>query len=83
MLSDEYNEAVKRMAAIASRPPGPDVLEHPDAALAELEQARNDLAVMRTEGTRVTSRLNWLIGVAMILMVLSIAWPWLSRPMFG
>jgi len=80
MLSDEYNEAAKRMAAIASCPLGPNVLEHPDEALAELEQVRKDLAVMRTEGTRVTSRLNWVIGIAMILMALSIAWPWLSRP---
>lgn len=80
MLSDEYNEAAKRLAATASRPLDPDVIEHPDAVLAELEQAGKDLAVMRTEGTRVTSRLTWVIGIAMILMVLSIAWPWLSRP---
>lgn len=80
MLSDEYNEAATRMAAIASRPLGPDVLEQPDEALAELEQVRKDLAVMRTEGTRVTSRLNWVIGIAVILTVLSIAWPWLNRP---
>lgn len=80
MLSDEYNEAAKRMAATTSRPLGQDVLEHPDEALAKLEQVRKDFAVMRTEGTRVTSRLNWAIGIAMILFILSIAWPWLSRP---
>lgn len=80
MLTNEYNEAAKRMAATTSRPLGPDVLVHPNEALAELEQIRKDLAVMRTEGTRVTSRLNWVIGIAVILMVLSIAWPWLSRP---
>ena len=80
MLSDEYNEAAKRMAATTSRPLGQDVLEHPDEALAKLEQVRKDLAVMRTERTRVTSRLNWAIGIAIILLILSIAWPWLSRP---
>lgn len=75
MLSDEYNGAAKRLAATGARPLDPDVIEHSDAILADLEQARKDLAVMRTEGARATSRLNWVIGIAITLMVLSIAWP--------
>lgn len=80
MRSKEYNEAAKRLAATRSRSFDADVIEHPNAVLAELEQTRKDLDVMRTESSRVTSRFNWAIGIALILMLLSIAWPWLSQP---
>jgi hypothetical protein len=84
MLSDDYNEAAKRVSEIASRRPDPDVLTEPDVALnealAELEQVKKDFATMRTEDARVSSRFNWAIGIAVIVTLLSVAWPWLSRP---
>lgn len=78
MRSKEYNEAAKRLAATRARSLDADVIEHPNAVLAELEQTRKDLDVMRTESAHVTSRLNWAIGIALFLMIFSIAWPWLN-----
>ncbi len=79
MMSDDYNEAAKRVAEIASRLPDPDVLEHPNEALAALEQAQKDFATMRAEGARLHSRSNWAVGIAVVLTLLSVAWPWLRQ----
>lgn len=78
MRSKEYNEATKRLAATRSRSFDADVLERPNTVLAELGQAKKDLEVMRNESSRVASQLNWAIGIALILMIISIAWPWLN-----
>jgi hypothetical protein len=79
MMSDDYNEAARRVAEIASRLPDPDVLEHPNEALAALEQAQKDFATMRAEDARLSSRFNWAVGIAVFLTLLSVAWPWLSQ----
>jgi len=84
MLSHTYNEAAKRMEDITVRRLDPEALksqlsEHPEEALAELEQMSKDITTIRTERTRLISRFNWATGIAAILMLLSIFWPWLRR----
>lgn len=84
MQSDAFNESLKRLGEMASRHPSPDdlkrqLIEHPEEALAELEQFNKDTITLRTEHGRQMSRFKWAIGVGLALMLLIIAWPWLNQ----
>jgi hypothetical protein len=79
MMSDDYNEAAQRVAEITSRLSDPDVLEHPNQALAALEQGQKNFATMRAEAARLRARSSWAVGIVVILALLSLAWPWLSK----
>jgi len=78
-LSTAYNEAAKRMSEVSLNCIDNGTLkngldENPREILAKLELAKNDLRIMREERTRHIVKFNWITGIAVLLLLLSLAW---------
>lgn len=82
MFSDGYNQASKRLSGLLTSKGLPQTagISSPQQVLTamELQRVVNDANTMRREHKKVASQLNWLIAIAAIASLISLAWPWLK-----
>jgi hypothetical protein len=83
-LSAEANDAYRRMAQFQKRfddKAGIDreIKANPGQALEDFRKFTQDMDVVRTDVAKKSRLVNWVILVALVGMLLSIAWPLLRR----
>jgi hypothetical protein len=84
LLSDAANAAARNLASTMSQHADAVTLarrmsETPQKVLAEIEQMGKDISFVRQESRRNQFRVTWAVAIALILMLFSLAWPWLKR----
>jgi len=55
------------------------IATEPQKVLDEMKQMEKDAAVIRTEGRRQSGHAKWTTAIAVILLLLGLAWQWLKR----
>jgi hypothetical protein len=82
LMSDRYNEALQRMGAITARVQDSAALEtslaDPRRLSQDMAQLDRDMALIVGERRRELAKAKWVAGVLVLLMLLALAWPWVS-----
>jgi hypothetical protein len=71
-FSNAHNDAAKRVAEVMARHQDSDAIKdyissQPEKALTELEQLRSDMETLRKERLRLSSRLNRMVWIAIVV----------------
>jgi hypothetical protein len=83
LMSDPYNEAMRRMDAVTTRMQAPGAVEasltDPERLSRDMAQLERDMALITGERRRDLAKAQWVTGVVMVLMLLAVAWPWVGK----
>lgn len=81
-MSEQFNEASKRIGTLAAHYQEPGAIEHslanPHKALEEMEQANRDMTLIAGEQKRQLAKSRWMVGFIVLLLLGRMAWPWIG-----